>query len=535
MKKFDTALRVNAVDLGGNAIAGVSLTWKVKTGGKTLDLGPATTLGFLDKPVLVQFKQELDDPIVEVTASYGEVKKTELINIEKGELTMTLDVVPPEPDSHAIPRAKKSAKYFYAGFSLVCLVIGLGVGWYLTQSKLVVSSDQTAARGYYVLLAILALAAAGVLFGVLRSTASLKTNQFGAAIELGGPVVLAVLVVAGGFYATKQPDEFALVIRLRGTPAVTDAVDTYVTVDIGTRREHREFSRLGEANVPGIPVRFKNSVVPIEFQSAAYGLKAPMPSYKIPDDAVLYLDVVRLPNPQPTKAIAELCDGSPVVQLRTLGWDTFRDNNFDAAERAANSLEKCNKNDYMAYNIRGAVAFFLQKYDRAVTQFEKAVSLAPNMPDLTNNLADSLVELANQSAPERKADRLSKAVSLYESVRNPGDVSNYKIARAQFFAGEMGVALTGAKSVATSYEYEGGKGKARVLEGAIYLSMIKNEPGKKVEHLKMARAKFMEGIQVDREFWKGVFLENKLNRAEPFDVFRTAYGEYAGKWIAGNL
>jgi tetratricopeptide (TPR) repeat protein len=275
------------------------------------------------------------------------------------------------------------------------------------------------AQGYYVLLAILGLAAAAFLFGALRSTARLTGTQYGYAADLGGPVVIAVLLVYGGFYFTKQPVEFWLTVRLKGDQPITDAADTFIWVDLDARRERREFSTLGEAVITSIPARFRNSGLPIEFQSKVYRLKEEGSVYRIPDNAIIYLNVLKLTSTE--RQQNDICDGSPVVQLRNLGWAAFQKHNYEAAERIANTLQKCDKNDYVPYNILGAVAFYRQIYDRAAELFQQAVDLKPAMPDLTNNLADALTELALQSAPDKKTESLAKALALYELARYEGD------------------------------------------------------------------------------------------------------------------
>jgi tetratricopeptide (TPR) repeat protein len=423
------------------------------------------------------------------------------------------------------------AAALYAILSLVSLGIVLFVGHYLLNNPAVMASTTTSARAYYVLLAILGLAVAAFLFGALRSTARLTGNQFGYAIDLGGPVVIAVLVVAGGYYFIRVPEDFVLTVRLRSNPPITNVSKTSILVDLDGRRDRREFTTLGEAIVPSVPARFKGAKFPIQFQSETYRLTAPKTEYEIPDNAVLYLEVEKLANSEEGQKAPDLCDGSPVIQLRNSGWMAFQNHNFDAAERAANSLQKCDERDYFAYNMRGAVAFYRQKYDQAVHYFEKASQLAPNKPDLRNNLGDALIELALQSPSDKKAERLAKALDQYLSVAYPGDFSNYKIARAQLFSGDTGSALNRAKSVSNEYDYDGGRGKARILEGAIYLQMIKDAPEKNDELLRMAQAAFSEGVRSDRAFWTGIFVDGKINLAEPFRPIQQIYGEYAKRWM----
>jgi tetratricopeptide (TPR) repeat protein/uncharacterized membrane protein YiaA len=423
------------------------------------------------------------------------------------------------------------AAVLYSIISLVGLAISLLVGWYLLNSPAVETSTQSSARGYYIQLLVLGLSSAAFLFGALRSTAKLTGNHFGYAVDLGGPIVAAVLVVVGGFYLTRQPIDFPLNVRLRGSEPISDATNSSIWIDLDGLRIPREFSNLGEAIFPNTPSRFKNAKVPVQFQSTTYRLTVPRTDYEIPDNGVLYLDVVRVGAP--TALVSTTCEGSPVVQLRNFGWSAFQAHNLEAADRAAKMLKGCDPNDWVAYNLFGAVAFYRQAYDQAVDYFEQATKLAPKMQDLYNNLADSLVELALQSSSDKKSERLKRASLLYESVRD-GDFSAYKIARVRLFAGEAGTALNYAKSVPTSYEYDGGRGKARILEGAIYLALIANSPDRKDSLLQTARASFSEGVKEDRSFWTEIFVDGKLNAPEPFDAIRNIYGDSGKAWVKNS-
>jgi hypothetical protein len=63
-------------------------------------------------------------------------------------------------------------------------------------------AGNASARAYYVMLFFLSLSSATFLFGAMRSIASLRGMHLGAAYEFGGPAVIAIVVVLGGFYPT---------------------------------------------------------------------------------------------------------------------------------------------------------------------------------------------------------------------------------------------------------------------------------------------------------------------------------------------
>ena len=198
------------------------------------------------------------------------------------------------PNSHPKPITQPLSAAFYVAISAVGLLVTAVIGWYLLTNPNLLSSGNTAARAYYVLLLVLGLAAAAFLFGAMRSTARLTGTELGAAYEFGGPVVVAILVVVGGFYLIKPPDDFGLTIRLRASEPITDATETWARVDLGARRDERLFSRDGEVQFSGLPARYLDSELPIELISKAFKLKEPKSAYKISSNGVLYLDVLRI-------------------------------------------------------------------------------------------------------------------------------------------------------------------------------------------------------------------------------------------------
>lgn len=192
------------------------------------------------------------------------------------------------------PLTQPMAAGAYAIISGVGLIIAILVGWYLLASPALLAPNNAAAKAYYILLLILGIAAAAFLFGAMRSTARLAGSEWNSAYEFGGPVAMAILVVIGGFYLTKAPDDFGLIVRLRAKEPITDAVETWARVDLGARRDERLFSRDGEVQFSSLPARYMENELPIELISKAFKLKEPKSAYKIPSNGVLYLDVVRV-------------------------------------------------------------------------------------------------------------------------------------------------------------------------------------------------------------------------------------------------
>lgn len=189
----------------------------------------------------------------------------------------------------------------YALLSFASLAVVILIGWQLLSVPAVTNSYILATRVYYVLVVILGLAVAAFLFGAMRSRARLAGTHLGFTLELGGPAAVLALVVVGGFWLAKSPDEFSLVIRLRSAEPITDTAETWIRVDLGDRRERRSFSALGEVVIPAIPVRFRDVELPMEFESRMYNIKDPKTGYRAPESGVIYLDVVRRSGSDPDR------------------------------------------------------------------------------------------------------------------------------------------------------------------------------------------------------------------------------------------
>lgn len=101
------------------------------------------------------------------------------------------------------------------------------------------------------------------LFGCMRSYAHVSGKQGSLTAEVGGPAALFVLVVAGAFYLTRPPDTFSLIIRVGSEIDATALQGVKVTVDLGDRREPKEFSATGEAEIHGVSALLVGKQVPI--------------------------------------------------------------------------------------------------------------------------------------------------------------------------------------------------------------------------------------------------------------------------------
>lgn len=183
----------------------------------------------------------------------------------------------------------------YAGLSLFSLAIALLTGWWIvTQSDVLgVRFD----RAYYILLAILGLAAALMLFGAMRSAANVQGQHLGVAFDVGGPAALFVLVVAGGAWLTQPPSSFNAQIRLHYAGPESDhplfdaaLSSAKLRVSIGFSTSEPQFSSQGEVTVWNIPGRFRDGKFSAELISDRIALSEPAQAQALhflgPDQAI---------------------------------------------------------------------------------------------------------------------------------------------------------------------------------------------------------------------------------------------------------
>jgi hypothetical protein len=107
----------------------------------------------------------------------------------------------------------------YAWVSLIAFLVGaVLMALFAIFGRDLVGTD-LAGQLYYIILIPCALASAAFLFGFMRSYATFTGHVLNKKLELGGPVVGALLVVLGGFYLVPGKGDFDITVRLVGSHA----------------------------------------------------------------------------------------------------------------------------------------------------------------------------------------------------------------------------------------------------------------------------------------------------------------------------
>jgi SEFIR domain len=146
---------------------------------------------------------------------------------------------------------------------------------------------------YYLVLLPMGLAAAGFLFGVVRSYARYSGKQLRGMLEPGGPIVAFLFVVILGFVLVKPVTTFPLTVYVHGKNGPQDLVlrnSGDVLLDLGLDRRRQPIGSEGQAYFPAIPPNFRGQEVPIGVESATFELSDPKQKRRL-DGSSIYLSV----------------------------------------------------------------------------------------------------------------------------------------------------------------------------------------------------------------------------------------------------
>ena len=177
------------------------------------------------------------------------------------------------PKAATKPALEKQEGLSAVGYAIAALIgllfaIGLLLFYVYQVPRMVQSGVQN--QVFYILLLPWGLSCAAFLFGAMRSIAKFTHKRMGGALELGGPVVLFCLVVAGGFkLVPSAPEAFDLTVRAHSAtkPVIKEGK---ITIDLDNTRRTEEIASNGEANFKGIPAKFRGTSVKVLAQGTGY-------------------------------------------------------------------------------------------------------------------------------------------------------------------------------------------------------------------------------------------------------------------------
>jgi hypothetical protein len=141
----------------------------------------------------------------------------------------------------------------YGVISLISFLCGIVLLGLLIWNANLLASLGLTGNLYYLVLLPMGLAAAGFLFGVVRSYARYSDKQLGGMLELGGPIVAFLLIVILGFVLVKPVTTFPLTVYVHGKDGPQDLVlrnSGDVLLDLGLDRRRQP---IGSEDRPTFP------------------------------------------------------------------------------------------------------------------------------------------------------------------------------------------------------------------------------------------------------------------------------------------
>jgi hypothetical protein len=160
---------------------------------------------------------------------------------------------------------------------------------------------------YYVLLVLVALGAAAVLFGALRSRARYQGQVHAGKLQMSGAVVVFAGIVAGGVAYTSPEDTSSITVRVYDAEH-RDRMITggEIVLDLGDDRRTRSIGPDGQATFAQVPLKFLSGEVNVIPRVERYRATAAGP-YRVSAARVIEVGMTRVPDS--TEVAGAVVDG----------------------------------------------------------------------------------------------------------------------------------------------------------------------------------------------------------------------------------
>ncbi len=172
---------------------------------------------------------------------------------------------------------------------------------------------------WYVLLLVLGLFAAVTVFSLFKSYARYRGKALGVTLELGGPVVVMLVIVVLGFYLAPAPAQrFDVTVFLHGKvgrQAVVLRNHGKVALDLGADKRIEAVGDKGEVRFAGIPDDLRDREVALGLDDDIYELVKPELTIRL-DQAAVYAAI----QPKQLPLVGYVSDehGRPLPQARAV-------------------------------------------------------------------------------------------------------------------------------------------------------------------------------------------------------------------------
>lgn len=220
------------------------------------DLKRQQRLGILDGEEERIRTARISNSLLEIIDQLEEIAG--LSNPASAQSTGTTPINPP------IEQPGSANRYLF--ISIGALVITLALFFLLAYFQDYLS-NQMGERAYYILLFPLAFSAAAFLFGVMRTYAAYTHTESNRKLELGGPIVAAILVIVAGFQLVpdSEPFNFSIFVNSKTQkPDFEGATTGIVKLHLLNDVKPVELNKDGVADFKAIPSELQNREVLVE-------------------------------------------------------------------------------------------------------------------------------------------------------------------------------------------------------------------------------------------------------------------------------
>jgi hypothetical protein len=159
----------------------------------------------------------------------------------------------------------------YALISLAGILIAIFLMFFFIYKAQDLVQNGISEKIFYILLIPFGLAASAFIFGAMKSFASYKGQHLNGTLELGGPILLFIMVVAGGFKLIPSEASFSSTVYLRDKLHRTVIKNQgSLSVTIGDEVTTENIDQNGAITLKKIPANFLNKEVPVELDASGW-------------------------------------------------------------------------------------------------------------------------------------------------------------------------------------------------------------------------------------------------------------------------
>jgi len=164
---------------------------------------------------------------------------------------------------------------------------------------------------YFFLLVIIALMAAGFLFGALRSHAKYSGKAYGGTLELSGPVVVLALIIFLGYRYRPIQQSFNFTVNIFSATDTSEVIKTGSTeLFFGNAHQTKNISE-GQSVFSELPSDYKGKTITLIAHADGYTTKRETISVPL-DDAATNIYLQKIPDSVNVSGLVKDKKGTPV-------------------------------------------------------------------------------------------------------------------------------------------------------------------------------------------------------------------------------